>query len=59
VNWNRKIRVLAGAAALVAATSLHVAAQAPTPTGPGILRTRRWWETHRTWRRKRRAGSRI
>jgi len=36
VNWNRKIQVLAGAAALVAAASLAVGGQAPTPAAPGI-----------------------
>ena len=36
MSWNRKIQVLAGLAALMAASSLPVAAQAPTPAAPGI-----------------------
>jgi len=36
VNWNRRVQVLVGAAALAAAASLPVAAQAPTPAAPGI-----------------------
>jgi len=36
VNWNRKIQVLVGTAAIAAAASLPLPAQLPTPGAPGI-----------------------